>query len=136
MGAKNDSYGHVHNSGQDTFIAGVKLVHTSGYVGCHADARSNWGCEADHVNVNMIVTDEKNHIVYPSPRLVKKNSEGFYQIPGFNPSSAKLVLSDFGNPMYLEHGDELRVWHGEDLLNGNDIDNHGRTCMKVYIFKL
>ena len=118
------------------FIGGVKLVHKSGSVGCDHQYSSNWGCQYKLNKLQMTVTDYKKRIIYPAPRLVSRDNLGFYEIPGFNLNSPELVLSDFGNPTFLKGGDMLKIWYGEDLLDVSEQDNHGRTCMDVYVYKL
>ena len=117
------------------FIGAVKLVHTSGYVGCHPKYRSNWGCHASY-RMNIYVTDAYNQTIYPAPRFTTADNYGFYKLPGFHYNSYQLVFSDFGNPYYLKNGDKLRIWYGEDLLDITEHDNHGSTCMKVFVYKL
>ena len=82
----------------------------------------------------MIITDAKNRIIYPSPRLVTVDSGGRYSLPGYTSSSPKLILTDFGNPKYLITNEKLRIWYGEDLKGGTESDNHGSTCMDIYAY--
>ena len=82
----------------------------------------------------MIVTDAKNRILYPSPRLVGIDSGGSYTLPGYTSSSPKLILTDFGNPKYLITNEKLRIWYGEDLKGSTEDDNHGSTCMDIYAY--
>ena len=114
----------------------MKLVHRSGYVSCSAAASSgsNWGCSGSSTALAMIVTDARNRIIYPSPRLVTVNSGGWYTLPGYTSSSPELILTDFGNPKYLITNEKLRIWYGEDLKGYTESDNHGSTCMDIYAY--
>ena len=133
-GAKHNSYNEVTYSGKDNFIGAVKLVHRSGYVGCYASAHSNWGCAPWRTDIFTVVTDVKNQVMYPAPRISPLQGSGWYKLPGFTSSSPELVLSDFGHPTYLTHGTKLRIWYAEDLLGKTESDNHGRTCYQVYVY--
>ena len=82
----------------------------------------------------MIITDAKDGIIYPSPRLVTVNSGGWYTLPGYTSSSPMLILTDFGNPKYLIRNEKLRIWYGEDLKGSTESDNHGSTCMDIYAY--
>ena len=112
----------------------MKLVHKNGYIGCYAAARSNWGCVAGTPELNMIITDSKNQIMYPSPRLVKINRYSWYKLPGYTSLSPELVFTDLGYPKYFKTGDKLRIWYGEDLYGHTESDNHGFTCMDIYAY--
>ena len=139
VGARQNQYKEVTFTGSSCFVGAVKLVHYWGYVGCHASARSNWGCEAGRTELLMIVTDSMNQILYPSPRLVTYGARGhkeWYTLPGYTSSSRELVFSDFGYPKYLKKGNKLRVWYGEDLYDYTESDNHGKTCMNIYVYSL
>ena len=82
----------------------------------------------------MIITDAKNRIMYPSPRLVTVDSGGRYSLPGYTSSSPKLILTDFGNPKYLITNEKLKIWYGEDLKDYYQNDNDGFTCMDIYAY--
>ena len=116
------------------FIGAIKLVHRSGYVSCAENGGSNWGCRARGTSLAMIITDAKNRIIYPSPRLATVTSGGWYTLPGYTSSSPELILTDFGNPKYLITNEKLRIWYGEDLKSGTESDNHGSTCMDIYAY--
>lgn len=122
----------------------MKLVHISGYVGCHPTARSYWGCASTSgdpvskpIEIIMIITDVNDQVFYPSPRLVEigiNGHSGWYTLPGYTSSSADLVFTDFGYPKFFKSGDKLKVWYGEDLYGYTEDDNHGSTCMDVYAY--
>ena len=116
------------------FIGAIKLVHRSGYVSCAENGGSNWGCRARGTSLAMIITDAKNRIIYPSPRLATVTSGGWYTLPGYTSSSPELILTDFGNPKYLITNEKLRIWYGEDLKGYTESDNHGSTCMDIYAY--
>ena len=83
----------------------------------------------------MILTDSEDRVIYPAPR-VKRGVGGWYELPGYTVKSPELVLSDFGNPYYLKKGEKLKVWYGGDLFDYYESDNHGSTCMEVYVYFL
>ena len=95
---------------------------------------SNWGCDAGDSPLVTIVTDAKNEIIYPPPRLVTVDSRGWYTLPGYTSSSPTLILTDFGNPKHLITNEKLRIWYGEDLKGYTEHDNHGSTCMDIYAY--
>ena len=51
---------------------------------------------------------------------------------GFTANSNELVLENKITNPYVEKGQELRVWYGEDLKEKYDGDNSGRSCVEVY----
>ena len=58
------------------FIGAIKLVHRSGYVSGASSVSSNWGSDAGDTSLVTIVTDAKNEIISPPPRLVTVDSRG------------------------------------------------------------
>ena len=131
--AKGNKYAEVKFLGTPGFMLAMKLVHKSGYVSCAIDGRrSNWGCAAASTDIRMVVTDDKNQVIYPSPQLVANVHK--YTVPGFTSSSPELVLSNFAYPTYLSTGSKLRVWYSEDLMDTSEFDNHGKTCMDIYAY--
>lgn len=96
---------------------------------------SRWGCHSgSKTTLNVIVTDQRNNIIYPRTEYLKDLSTLWYAMPGVDESYSKeLVFTNFGVPFYLEKHRELRIWCGEDLKNKNDGDNQGRVCVDVYI---
>lgn len=71
--------------------------------------------------------------MYPHPSLVRLQRGGKYDLPGYGLYSPQLVFSDPGFH-YLYYGQRMRIWYGEDLFNYTEKDNHGFTCMDVYVF--
>lgn len=121
---------------QPRLVGAVRLQHTGGTVGCYAAARSFWGCQANHANLNIFITDVRNQLIYPSKRLVQTGTGGWYQLPGYTSTSPNLVFTDFGYPKYLQKLDKLRFWYAEDYHGFTEHDNHGYTCFNVWLYLL
>lgn len=96
---------------------------------------SRWGCHSgSKTPLNIIITDQKNQIIYPRSEFIKDSSTLWYAMPGLDEShSNELVFSNLGVPFYLEKHRELRIWCGEDLKNKDDHNNQGRVCVDVFI---
>ena len=74
---KNNMFKEIANVGTSGFIGAIKLVYRSGYFSCRSStAGSNWGSDAGDTSLVTIVTDAKNEIIYPPPRLVTVDSRG------------------------------------------------------------
>lgn len=125
FGAKDDQFGKfvVEVGGS---VKSVKLVHVSGFVRCRKNntSASNWGCGRN--NIDTILTRSDNTTLLPD------SQETSYQLPGYTPNSDEIVFADLKNPLILSSGQELRIWYGEDLVNGREIDNYGTSCADVY----
>ena len=78
-------------------------------------------------------SDTRNKRIYPSPTLISLRTGGWYDLPGYGRYSSELVFSDPGFS-YLPRGRRMRIWYGEDLFNFTEGDNHGFTCMDVYVY--
>ena len=135
VGARGNSYKELVYNGTDAFVGGAKLVYVSGYVSCSKSTRnSHWGCNSGP-SLAITITDADNRILYPSPRLVQRNSQtGWYLMPGYNGVSPELVFRDFCQTQYFNKGRKVRVWYGEDLRGYTEYDNHGESCMNVYLY--
>jgi hypothetical protein len=82
----------------------------------------------------LFISDTRNKRVYPSPTLISTRTGGsWYDLPGYGPNSPELVFSDPGF-RYLYKGQTMRIWYGEDLHDWTEHDNHGFTCMDVYVY--
>jgi hypothetical protein len=81
----------------------------------------------------LFISDTRNQRIYPSPTLISTRTGGWYDLPGYGPNSPELVFSDPGF-RYLYYGQKMRIWYGEDLYNYTEGDNHGYTCMDVYVY--
>ena len=81
----------------------------------------------------VFILDTRNKRIYPSPTLVSLRLGGWYDLPGYGMNSPELVFSDPGF-RYLYSGQKLRIWYGEDLFDYTESDNHGFTCMDVYVY--
>ena len=98
-------------------VGAIKLEHTHGFVGCSGSVHSFWGCRPNDVQINIYVTDSKNQVIYPSPRLVSRKRGGWYKLSGYTSSSPELVFIDIDSPKYLKDGDKIRIWYGSTCMN-------------------
>ena len=114
------------------------LKHKSGYVTCHlpklASTKSNWGCDKNNV-LKTLVTNNYNKIIFPSVEhtINKFANNMVYFLPGFAGYLDTLVFAtDFvAKPKFMNKGQELRIWYGEDLVNVYESDNGGTQCVEV-----
>ena len=83
----------------------------------------------DEVSVSITGTGNAKDIIFPHN---KHHIRGFYSLYGYDADSQDLVFSNFATPPYVKKGMKLRVWYGEDLFNGCEINNKGKTCVDVY----
>ena len=51
---------------------------------------------------------------------------------GFDPDFSEIVFSDFPNPLHLFSGQELRLWHLDDLRNYYEGYDGGNSCANVF----
>jgi hypothetical protein len=70
--------------------------------------------------------------MYPSPKLIKVQ-HGWYILHEYDAHAHELVFSDAGF-RNLYNGLRMRIWYGEDLYDYSEADNHGRTCMDIYVY--
>ena len=127
MGAKDDTPGKFFTPMAGK-ISTLRLVYSSGKVGCSLHDSSNWGCDGDSDNLYTLITDDQNNVVFPE----KDHGQVNYKLPGFTSSSPELLFT-FSIPLEVAAGQEYRVWYSEDLLSSIEGDNHGPTCMKVTV---
>ncbi|XP_015760572.1 PREDICTED: uncharacterized protein LOC107339771 isoform X3 [Acropora digitifera] len=129
FGAKDNQFGRfqVEVGGS---IQAVKMVHLSGQVTCdvESNAWSKWGCaRPDLVQyIIVVLTDESNTILLPMGQRY------YYTIPGYDAQSSEIVFSGFPNPLHLSSDRELRLWYGEDLVDGGEHNNDGTSCTDVF----
>lgn len=137
VGGKDLEFEEIKYTGPSSFIGGIKLVHTDGYIACGTYGRgSKWGCKRHESSIGMIITDNKRRVIYPSPRLIRLKPGGWYTLPGYTSSSQELVLVDFAHPKYLMRNETLQIWYGEDLYDYTELNNRGFTCMDVYAYPM
>jgi len=142
FGARGDQFGKFSVPFGGRLLA-IKLVHLHGYVTC--DKRkvyhwSYWGCGA-HGSVGagffaVVITTSTNGVLLP-PNEFFDAAQGWKglrwsKIPGYNSLSPELVLSVFSSPLTVTSGQVLRLWYGEDLVNGSESDNDGTSCSDVF----
>ena len=100
---------------------------------CRKQCKGRITWDTSWILPNLTVLDTKNHRIYPSPTLVNLHSGGWYDLPGYHENSLELVFTEPGF-RYLYSGQTFRIWYGEDLHGYTEHDNHGSTCMDVYVF--
>lgn len=148
--ARGDNPG-VFRIDREGFVAAIKLVHVSGHVSCgntngHSSSisyKSNWGCPINHPYIGSsplgtFITTPSRQVLFPRKKIIgDKSKTTWYSLPGFDHDSPILVFHDFSNPEFVQQGQELQLWYGEDLENIGEDDNSGEsTCVEVYVWYL
>ena len=131
FGAKDGEFGgfEIETGGS---VNAVKLVHVSGRVTCNAaafgdEAWSRFGCNKAYNQLLTVITTSEDDILLP------ESKESMYTLPGYYPDSKEIAFTEISTPLLLSSGQELRIWHGEDLTNdGGEQDNDGISCVDVY----
>ena len=77
-------------------------------------------------STSVVLTDESNTILLPMGQRY------YYTIPGYDAQSSEIVFSDFPNPLHLSSDRELRLWYGEDLVDGGEHNIDGTSCTDVF----
>ena len=116
----------------DGLIDAVKLVHLHGQVSCDVSVGkwSSWGCGAE--NLMVFLTNSTDDILIPKVEGGKVK----YKIEGYKSKSPEVIWKDFTNPIRLTSGQELRLWHGMDLLDKDESNNNGTSCTDVFALYL
>ena len=132
FGIKSSEY-DVFTASHTGSLCSLRLEHVSGKVWCSGSHSSIWGCPYFLNNrLMVIITDKRNNVIYPKVNLLKSNGWG-YIVNGYTEYSPVIDLGfQNGGDYDVTKGTELRVWHAEDLYNGNESNNKGKTCAKVY----
>lgn len=136
---------------REGFLAAFKVVHTRGQVNCEKDAchgsfASNWGCSTSHpylgttpmgtfITTPTLTPTPSKRILFPREKFIRDKS-AWYALPGFEPNSPFLVFHDFANPEFVQYGQKIEIWFGEDLVNDSEEDNDGETCVEVFAWYL
>ncbi|KAM7446816.1 hypothetical protein ABFA07_004928 [Porites harrisoni] len=131
FGAKGNQYGRFSYH-RNIFVSSFMLVHRSGKVSCDSKrAYSYWGCQPNHGELLVLLTDQNNKILAPEANIV--DGVGRYKLAGYSSSSSVLVFCVSKKPQCVFANSELRLWYGEDLRHGRgDSDSGGKTCADVY----
>ena len=133
VGAKDDSYVDFTYPGPSKTVAAIKLSHTKGRISCQAIYDSYWGCKPTDPKIGMVIhLIDNNKIV---PLCSKIAQDGFYMLPGYTSMSTSLEFRapEF-EPTYIQEGNKIRVWYGEDLYRPDlEYDNRGGTCFDMYV---
>jgi len=64
--------------------------------------------------------------------LLPQSQQHVFVVPGYHTNSPQLVFPDVQPPLQVSSGQELRVWYGEDWIDGSENDNGGLSCVGVY----
>ena len=130
FGAKNaDSYGNFTITSNGTVIA-LKLVYISGFVTCNKRTvpnGSHWACRQVG-KIRIIVTNATNGVIFPQHDYKEKA----YNLPGYLGNSSELVFNMLSHPLRVAIGEEYRIWYNDDLLDKEEDNNDGFTCVDVY----
>ena len=63
---------------------------------------------------------------------ITPDKHGFYLMPPYNSMSPELIFQ--GAPHYIQNGERIRVWYGEDFYTTPDeFDNSGETCFTMFL---
>lgn len=119
----------------------IKLVHDTGRVTCdnsQPQYNRKWGCSRRHpvhggMPFSIVITTGKNDVIlFPKELSLKgKKDSLWYDIPKVDSDSAELIFGDSSYPNYVAHGQELRVWFGEELTNSEETNNNEIVCIRV-----
>ena len=131
FGAKGNQFGRFVVE-VDGHIDAVKLVHLRGKVSCKVSIGrwSNWGCGKE--KLMAFLTNATDDVLIPKV----EGGDYLYQIEGYNSNSTEIIWKNFTNPIRLTSGQELRLWHGVDLVDKHEIDNNGTSCTDVFALYL
>ena len=126
------------SSPYEGFIGGIKLIHIYGQVTCDTKSdyfESNWGCNRDILNpLGIFITDRHRRVIF---NRTGSDPPGNVRVPWyssnlFDGSSDELVFNRMNDPVYANPNSKLFVWYGEDLINKEEDNNSGKTCVDVY----
>lgn len=149
FGAKGDNPGKFTIT-REGFLAAFKVVHTRGQVNCekgatgHGSVASKWGCSTNHphhgttpLGTFITTPTPSRRILFPREKFIRdKSMSKWYSLPGFEPNSPFLVFHDFANPEFVQYGQKVEIWFGEDLANDSEEDNDGESCVEVFAWYL
>ena len=133
---RGSQYGHivVQHAG---YITELQLKHASGYVTCrrqNPNWKNNWACNCCNIqnHIGTFVTDANNNILFPGPSVTLISPKISYILPGFTGMSDSVNFVENSKRVWVDAGQELRIWYGEDLVGYTESDNGGTHCVEVY----
>ena len=130
--SKADLYVDFAYPGPSKTVTAIKLSDVNGRISCQA-GDSYRGSKSTDSKIGMIIhLIDNNKIV---PLHTKIDRDGFYMLPGytFMSTSLEFCAPEF-EPAYIQQGNKIRVWHGEDLYRPDlEYDNRGGTCFDMYV---
>ena len=139
-GARNNQFGNFSLK-YTGYLTSMILKHKSGFLKCSTDtyAASKFGCNntgqaSFNKNLNVLITNDKNEVMFPSaPRVNKFLGGKYYELPGYTGDMDTIVfVTDYvSRPKFMKKGHKLRIWYGEDLENFVEDDNSGRHCVEI-----
>ena len=141
FGAKDNEYG-AFNMTKRGRVKTMKLIHRSGSVHCNpTTGASYWGCTHSQYqgDLTTIITDVDKKPVLP-PAYDLKDFKGpeekphFYSLPGYHHKSTELVFRTLVNPLSISNNQEMQIWYGPDMVDRDEENNSGKTCVDVYAF--
>ncbi|XP_057309810.1 uncharacterized protein LOC130647839 [Hydractinia symbiolongicarpus] len=129
FGAKGNNYGSIilRSTG---VLTKLRLLHTGeASLNCNmhrCSSGSKWGCCVTAGEIYIIITNKENEIIAPET-MPKRYS---YKLPGFDQNSAFIQFDVYNTTVKV--GDELRIWHLQDIKDKSEYNNEGRSCANVY----
>ena len=80
-------------------------------------------------NQGTVVTREDNSVLFP---FFKLDGDGYYGLARTDTFSRQLTLYNFDNDIQVQKGEQIRLWHSEDLFKKNEQNNGGEHCVRVW----
>ena len=109
----------------------LKLISINGFISCigssYFDYFNNFGCmELNGTNeIRMVITDKNNTAILPGANGYSHDGE-----------ISKSIFVTFNDPIDLEFGQTLRIWHKDDLEDHSEADNLGLTFIRVLALRI
>ena len=113
-------------------------MHIYGRVTCNKLYRhyeNFWGCNRDLLKpLGIFITDLHKRILF---NRTGSDPPGNVQLPWYSSSlfdgaSSELIFNRMNDPLYVNQDFKLIAWYGEDLINKDERENDGQTCVDVY----
>ncbi|XP_066918935.1 uncharacterized protein [Clytia hemisphaerica] len=131
-GTRDESFAKF-NISKDGSIAGFRMEHVSGSVGCISGDKSYWGCATHYTKdvIMTVITDVERKYIVPNEYNTAVIDSLRY--PPYHAMSKDLVMYT-GKPYKVTKHQELRVWYGDDVLDYFEWDNTSdEHCINVFV---
>eukprot|EP00794_Sanderia_malayensis_P007247 gene7247-8055_t len=127
VGAKNSAFASLTVQ-VSTGRYKIKLVYVNGFVSCvpnYVTYYTHFGCKLSTKDeIEMIVTQKDNTVMLPGNQGVTHDGQ-----------KSRSTFVTYNDPVDLTYGQQLRIWHREDLHNSYEADNAGSVFMYVLAIK-